>query len=211
MSRTRVGVLASGRGTDFQSIVDAVERGDLDIEVVVLICNNPGAPVLERAARHGIEALVVDHRGKSREAFEEAVIAALRERNVDLVVFAGFMRIVTSTLIGAFRNRIINIHPSLLPSFPGTHAQRDALKYGSEVSGCTIHFVDESVDGGPVILQKAVPVRDDDTEETLSQRILEQEHIYLPLAIRLFSEGRLTVEGRLVRVDRKGLDPSLFP
>lgn len=211
MSRIRIGVLASGRGTDFQSIVDSVEAGELNVDVAVLICNNPNAPVLERAAKHGVEAVVIDHRGKSREAFEEEVVAALKQRRVDLVVFAGFTRIVTSRFINAFPQRIINIHPSLLPAFPGTRAQRDALAFGVKVSGLTIHFVDESVDGGPIILQKAIPVRDDDTEESLSQRILEHEHVQLPFAIRLFAEGRIRVEGRRVRVDRTGLDSSLLP
>lgn len=207
MARTRVGVLASGRGTDFQSLVDARDRGELDVDLAILICNVPGAPVLDRARKAGVPTAVIDHRPfrKDREAFEREVVRTLKERHVDLVVFAGFMRIVTPYFVGEFPQRVINIHPSLLPSFPGAHAQADALAFGVKVSGCTIHFVDASVDGGPIILQKAVPVRDDDTEATLAARILEQEHIFLPLAVRLFSEGRLHVSGKTVRIDTEGI------
>lgn len=208
MPRIRVGVLASGRGTDFQSLVDARDRKELDVEIAVLVCNVPDAPVLERAKRARVPAVTVDHRpfGKDRDAFERKLIQVLREHRVDLVVFAGFMRIVTATLVSAFPNRIMNIHPSLLPAFPGAHAHRDVLAAGAKVSGCTIHFVDASVDGGPFILQKAVPVLDDDTVETLEARILEWEHRLLPLAVRLFAEGRLHVVGRRVRIDGHGID-----
>ncbi len=201
MNRFKIGVLASGRGTDFQSIVDAVERGDLEVDIAVMICNNKDALVIERAKKHGIPWLYIDHRDKSREEFEREVVRALRERGVELVVFAGFMRIVTSYLIREFRNRIINIHPSLLPSFPGTHAQKDAVDWGVRVSGCTIHFVDESVDGGPIIFQRAVPVRPEDTPEALANRILEEEHRVLPFVIRLISEGRVRVDGRKVFIE----------
>lgn len=212
MTRIRVGVLASGRGTDFQSLVDARDRGDLDVDLAVLVCNVPGAPVIERARKAGVPVVVIDHRGfgKDRAAFDREVARVLKERGVDLVVFAGFMRIVTEELVKEFPMRIINIHPSLLPSFPGTHAQADALAHGAKVSGCTIHFVDTSVDGGPIILQKAVPVRDDDTPETVAARILEQEHVFLPLAVRLFSEGRLNVAGRRVLIDTRGIDVPPF-
>ncbi len=208
MARINVGVLASGRGTDFQSLVDARDRGELDVNLAVLVCNVPGAPVLERAKRAGVPAVVIDHRPfkKDREAFEREVVRVLKEKQVDLVVFAGFMRIVSPYFVSEFPNRIMNIHPSLLPSFPGAHAHRDALAFGVKVSGCTIHFVDTSVDAGPIILQKAVPVLDDDTEETLAARVLEQEHIFLPLAVRLFAEGRLHVEGRRVRIDMRGIE-----
>src|SRR5919198_443846 len=207
MPRIRVGVLASGRGTDFQSLVDARDRGDLDVELAVLVCNVPGAPVVERAKRAGVPAVVIDHRrfGKDRAAFEREVVKALKERKVDLVVFAGFMRLVSDYFIGQFPMKILNIHPSLLPAFPGAHAHRDALAAGVKVSGCTVHFVDASLDGGPTVLQRAVPVVDDDTEETLAARILEQEHVLLPLAVRLFAERRLRVEGRRVRIDSKGI------
>ena len=207
MGRTNVGVLASGRGTDFQSLVDAHKRGDLNADLAVLICNVPGAPVLDRAKRAGVPSIVIDHRpfGKEREAFEREVVKVLRERRVDLVVCAGFMRLVSAYFVRQFPQRIINIHPSLLPAFPGAHAQRDALAAGVKVTGCTIHFVDTSIDGGPIILQKAVPIREDDTEETLAARILEQEHIFLPLAVRLFAENRLTLAGRHVRIDTRGI------
>ncbi len=207
MRKFRVGVLASGRGTDFQSIVDAVERGDLDVKIAVMVCNNRDAPVIDRAERHGIPWRYIDHRGKSRREFEEEVAAVLKEVEVDLVVFAGFMRIVTSYFIDQFRNRIINIHPSLLPSFPGTHAQKDAVEWGVRVSGCTIHFVDESVDSGPIIFQKAVPVEPDDDPETLADRILEEEHAALPYVIRAISEGRVRVEGRRVRIEGEEMRP----
>ena len=213
MARLRVGVLASGRGTDFQSLIDARDRGTLDVELAVLVCNVPGAPVLDRARRAGVPAITIDHRpfGKDRESFEREVVKVLREYRVDLVVFAGFMRIVTASLVNEFPNRIMNIHPSLLPAFPGAHAHRDVLAAGAKVSGCTIHFVDASVDGGPYILQKAVPVLDDDTEESLEARILEWEHRLLPLAVRLFAEGRLRVEGRRVRIDARGTEMPPVP
>src|SRR5712692_1558357 len=207
MSRIKVGVLASGRGTDFQSLVDARKRGDLDVDLAVLLCNVPGAAVLDRAKAANVPAVVVDHRpfGKDREGFEREVVKLLQDKRVDLVVLAGFMRLVSASFIREFPNRIINIHPSLLPAFPGAHAHRDAIAAGVKVSGCTIHFVDASVDGGPIILQKAVPVLEDDTEDSLAARILEQEHVLLPLAVKLFSEGRLRVEGRRVRIDTRGI------
>lgn len=205
----RVGVLASGRGTDFQSLVDAVERGELGVDLALLVCNNRDAPVLQRAEAHGVPWVHIDHRGRSREGFERELVKALREAAVDLVVFAGFMRVVTSTFLDAFRNRVINIHPSLLPAFPGPHAQRDALEWGVRVTGCTVHFVDETVDGGPIIFQRAVPVRPGDTEETLAARILEEEHRVLPYVVRLLSEGRVRVEGRRVHLDLEGVDDPL--
>lgn len=207
MARINVGVLASGRGSDFQSLVDARARGDLDVNLAVLISNVPGAPVIGRAEKGGVPVVVIDHKpfGKDREGWERRAVQVLRERRIDLVVLAGFMRLVTGTFVREFPNRILNIHPSLLPAFPGAHAQADAIAWGAKVSGCTIHFVDESVDGGPVVLQKAVPILEDDTPETLAARILEQEHVFLPLAVRLFAEGRLRVEGRRVRVDTRGI------
>jgi len=204
MGTFRIGVLASGRGTDFQSLVDASTAGTLGAEIAVLVCNVPGAAVIARAESAGIPVAVIDHRGKTRQQFETEVVAALQEKRVDLVVFAGFMRLVTATLLSKFPQRVINIHPSLLPAFPGAHAHEDVLKYGAKVSGCTIHFVDESTDGGPILLQKAVEVRDDDTEETLAARVLTWEHQLLPLAVRLLAEGRVGVSGRKVVIDRRG-------
>ncbi|MEE8199020.1 MAG: phosphoribosylglycinamide formyltransferase [Thermoplasmata archaeon] len=209
MDRMKVGVLASGRGTDFQSLIDAVERGDLDVSLVVLVSNKEDAPVLGRAERHGIPWVFVDHRGRGREAFEKEVIQELRQRDVDLVVFAGFMRLVTPYFIDRFPNRVINIHPSLLPAFPGTHPQRDAVERGVRVSGCTVHLVDASLDGGPIVYQQTVDVLPEDTEETLAARILEVEHEVLPYVVKLFAEGRVRVEGRHVLLDEEGLEPPL--
>jgi len=207
MDRIRIGVLASGRGSNFQSIAEAIRKGTIHAEIAVLVCNVPGAGAIERAQDLGVRCVVIDHApyGKDREAFERDVAAELKKHEVGLVVLAGFMRLLTPYFLGEFQHRIINVHPSLLPAFPGTHAQRDALEQGARVSGCTIHFVDETVDGGPIILQKAVPVLPGDTEDTLAARILEQEHRFLPLAVRLFAEGRLSLEGRRVQIDTKGV------
>src|SRR2546427_13245923 len=207
MARINVGVLASGRGSDFQSLVDARARGELDVNLAVLISNVPGAPVIGRAEKGGVPVVVIDHKpfGKDREGWERRAVQVLRERRVDLAVFAGLMRLFPGTFAREYPNRILPIHSSLLPAFPGAHAQADAIAWGAKVSGCTIHFVDESVDGGPVILQRAVPILDDDTPETLAARILEQEHLFLPLAVRLFSENRLHVEGRRVKIDTRGI------
>ncbi|MDA8105690.1 MAG: phosphoribosylglycinamide formyltransferase [Nitrospiraceae bacterium] len=205
MGHLEIGVLASGRGSNFQSIIDAVERGYLQVSLRVLVTDNPAAFAIDRAKNHGIEHLVMRPKEfASREEYFERIAAELKRRGVDLVVLAGFMRIVGKPLIDAFRHRIMNIHPALLPSFPGLHGQRQALDYGVKISGCTVHFVDEGMDTGPVIIQAAVPVRDDDTEDSLSARILGFEHKIYPEAIRLFSEGRLNVAGRRVLV--KGAD-----
>ena len=198
--KLRIGVLASGRGSNFQAIIDSVESGYLPVEIAVLVCNNPDAGAIERAKRHGIPWKYIDHRGKTREEFERKVIEVLDGYGVELVVLAGFMRILTPFFVNHYPNRIINIHPALLPSFPGTHAQKDALEYGVKVSGCTVHFVTTEVDGGPIIIQRCVPVLEDDTVETLAARILREEHRALPEAIKLFAGGRLRVEGRRVRI-----------
>jgi phosphoribosylglycinamide formyltransferase-1 len=213
MARIKVGVLASGRGSNFQALVDAATRGDLAVDFAVLICNVPGAAAIDRARAAGVPSVVIDHRGfgKDREAWEREAVKVLNAHKVDLVVFAGFMRLVTPYFVSEFPNRILNIHPSLLPSFPGAHGQRDAVAHGVKVSGLTIHFVDASLDGGPVVLQKAVPVSDDDSEETLAARILEWEHRLYPLAVRLFAEGRLRIEGRRVHVDWSGIDRPPVP
>ena len=186
--------------------MDAARAGTWDAEIATLVCNLPGAPVIARAESAGIPVAVIDHRGKTREQFETEVVAVLKEKAVDLVVFAGFMRLVTATLLGPYRGRVINIHPSLLPAFPGAHAHEDVLKYGAKVSGCTIHFVDESTDGGPILLQKAVEVLDGDTVETLSARVLAWEHRLLPLAVKLLAGGRVKVEGRGVAIDWSGIE-----
>ena len=201
--KLRIGALASGGGTNLQAIIDHCHDGKLDAEIVLVISNNPDAGALERARRAGIAVRCIDHRLFSgREAFDAALVQALREAEVDLVILAGFMRIITPVFVDAFPHRIMNIHPALLPAFPGLHVQRKALEYGVRFAGCTVHFVDTGTDTGPIIIQAVVPVHDDDSEETLSARILEQEHQIYPRAIQLFAEGRLRVEGRRVLVDR---------
>lgn len=198
-----LGVLASGRGTDLQSIIDAVGRGEVHAKIGVVLSDKPDAYALERAKKAGIPALCIDRKQyDGREPFEEALIAALEEKGVTLVVLAGFMRILTPLFVRHYKGRILNIHPALLPSFPGAHAHRDVLAYGVKVSGCTIHFVDEGTDSGPIIAQAAVPVLDDDTEDTLGARVLAEEHKLYPQVIEWYCEGRLHIEGRHVRIDR---------
>ena len=194
-------MLASGRGSNLQAILDECAAGRIPANVVVVISDKEGALALERGRKAGAEALFISPKGMKREDYDARLVAELRKRGVGLVVLAGYMRLVSPIFVEAFRNKIINIHPALLPSFPGTHGQRDALQWGAKVSGCTVHFVDEECDYGPIILQKTAEVRDDDTEETLSARILAEEHKALPEAVRLFAEGKLRVEGR--RVFRK--------
>lgn len=195
----KIGVLASGSGTNLQSLIDHCADGTIPAQVACVITNNTAAFALERARKHGIPALHLDHRLFScREAYDEALVDALREHGVELVCLAGFMRIITPVLIDAFPHAIMNIHPALLPSFPGLHAQRQALNHGVKLAGCTVHFVDRGTDTGPIICQAAVPVMEGDTEETLSARILVEEHRCYPMAVKLFAEGRLTVEGRKV-------------
>ncbi|GFO54666.1 phosphoribosylglycinamide formyltransferase [Geomonas sp. Red276] len=199
----KIGVLVSGNGTNLQSIIDACSRGDLPGQVACVVSNKTDAYALERARNAGIPAVHLDHRAYTgREAFDEALVATLREFQVDLVVLAGFMRIITPVLIDAFPMAIMNIHPALLPAFPGLHAQRQALEYGAKVAGCTVHFVDAGCDTGPIIMQAAVPVLEGDTEESLSARIQKEEHRIYPEAIRLYAEGRLTLQGRRVLVKR---------
>jgi phosphoribosylglycinamide formyltransferase-1 len=201
MNSLRLGVLASGRGSNFQAIIDSVESGYINAEIVVLITDNPGAFSIERAKKHGIEHIIlVPKHFSSRDDYFREITAELNKRHIGLVVLAGFMRIVGKPLIDAFPNRIMNIHPALLPSFPGLHGQKQACDYGAKISGCTVHFVDEGMDTGPVIIQAAVPVKDSDTEDSLSERILRYEHKIFPEAIRLFSEGRIEVVGHAVRI-----------
>lgn len=197
----RIGVLASGRGSNLQAIIDAIEAGKLDCRLAVVVSDRADAQALERARKHGTEAVFIDPKGyPNREGFDRAVLVVLVEHQVELVCLAGYMRILTTAFVRALSGRIMNIHPALLPSFPGLHAQRQAFQHGVKVSGVTVHFVDEGVDTGPIICQAAVPVREDDTEETLAARILEQEHQLYPRAIRLYAEGRLEVRGRRVHI-----------
>lgn len=199
--RLRIGLLASGRGSNFRAIVEAVAAGRVPATVAVLLSDRASAPALEIARANGVEALFVDPKEHpSREAFDKTLVAAFERRRVGLVCLAGYMRILTAAFVRHFEGRLLNIHPSLLPAFPGLHPQRQALAHGVKVSGATVHFVDEGVDTGPIVLQAAVPVSAGDSEETLAARILAEEHRIYPEAIRLFAEGRLSIEGRRVRV-----------
>jgi len=204
-AKLRVGVLASGRGSNLQAIIDAIEAGTLTARIAAVVSNKQDAQALERARRHGMPGVFLDpaqykDRADSREAYDRAVLEVLQKHDVELVALAGYMKIVTRVLIAAYPNRIMNIHPSLLPSFPGLEAQQQALDWGVKVSGCTVHFVTEGVDTGPIIRQAAVPVKENDTAETLEARILAEEHRIYPEAIQLFADGRLSVEGRRVRI-----------
>ena len=193
----RLGVLISGRGSNLQSLIDAIAAGRLDATIAVVISNTPDAFGLERARAAGIESLVVSHRGwSSREEFDRALVRELQSRQVGLVCLAGFMRIVGSSLIDAYPNAILNIHPALLPSFTGVNAQRQAIDHGVKISGVTVHFVTGDLDEGPIIVQRAVPVLDDDTDATLGSRILEQEHLAYPEAVGIVLDGAWKVDGR---------------
>jgi phosphoribosylglycinamide formyltransferase-1 len=201
----RIGILLSGRGSNFEALADAVADGRIpNAEITVVISNREGAPGIEKARARGIEALVIPSKGKEREAYDREVVAALREREVELVCLAGFMRLLSPYFVNEYRNRILNIHPSLLPAFPGLEAQRQALEYGVKYSGCTVHFVDEHLDAGPIIRQAVVEVRDDDTPETLAARILREEHRIYAEAVRIVLEGRYRIEGRRVFITREG-------
>jgi phosphoribosylglycinamide formyltransferase-1 len=203
----KLGVLISGTGSNLQAIIDAILRGDLKAEIRLVISNRPDAQGLERARRHGIETAVIEHRKfTSREDFDRALLAALRDRSVELIALAGFMRLFSDVMLDAFPGRIMNIHNSLLPSFPGIHGPKDAIEYGVKIAGCTVFFVTPGVDVGPVIVQAAVPVLAGDDEQRLAARILQQEHRIFPHAISLFQQGRLEIEGR--RVIIKGGDSS---
>lgn len=195
----RIGVLISGRGSNLQALLDACSAGEIAGQVVVVISDQPTAYGLERARNAGVEAFYLDPAAfPTKKAYFEDLVAQLKAHEVDLVCLAGYMRIVRRPLLEAFPNRIMNIHPSLLPSFPGLHAQQQALDYGVKVAGCTVHFVSAGMDEGPIILQAAVPVQEGDTEDSLSERILVQEHRIYPQAVQLFAQGRLQVEGRRV-------------
>jgi phosphoribosylglycinamide formyltransferase-1 len=197
----RLAVLASGRGSNLQAIIDAIKEGRLRAVLALVISNKAEAQALERARKHGAPAVFLDPKATpGREAYDAVILEQLRKHDVGLVALAGYMKIVTRVLIDAYANRIMNIHPSLLPSFPGLAAQQQALDWGVKVSGCTVHFVEEGVDTGPIIQQAAVPVLEGDTAESLEARILAQEHRIYPEAIQLFAEGCLTVEGRRVHI-----------
>lgn len=197
----RVGILISGRGSNMVALVEAMRDGSIPAEPAVIVSNVPEAAGLDRARQWGIPAEVVDHKKiKPRATHEAAVMKVLRAQRVELVCLAGYMRLLTPAIVSEFRHRILNIHPSLLPAFPGLHVQQQALDYGVKVSGCTVHFVDEECDHGPIVVQATVPILEGDTEETLSARILEQEHRIYPRAVALYFQGRLRIEGRRVRI-----------
>ncbi len=201
MNNRKAGVLVSGRGSNLQAVLDRIADGYLPLEIGVVISDKVDAYALERAANVGIKTVVVARKEcASKEEFEDRIHAALVEAGCELVVLAGFMRILSGNFVSKWHNKIINIHPALLPSFPGLDGQGQALEYGVKFTGCTVHFVDEGTDTGPIILQKVVPVLDDDTHDTLAARILEQEHKAMPEALKLWAEGKLVIEGRKVKV-----------
>jgi len=202
MKKIKIGVLVSGRGSNLQAIIDNIEHGQLAAEIAVVISDQAGAYSLERARKHNLPAVHIsakDHKGK-RDEYDALLVQELQKRDVELVCLAGFMRIITPTLLRAFPNRVLNIHPALLPSFPGLHVQKAAIEHGVKFSGCTVHFVDEGMDTGPIIIQAVVPILDNDTEDSLSTRILQQEHRIYSRAIQLFAENKLRIEGRRVMV-----------
>jgi phosphoribosylglycinamide formyltransferase-1 len=199
--KKRIGVLLSGRGSNFEALAESVATGQIpDAEIALVVSNRENAPGIERARKRGIEARAIPSKGLEREAYDKLVTAALTEKKVDLVCLAGYMRLLSPYFIETFPNRILNIHPSLLPAFPGLEAQRQALEHGAKFSGCTVHFVDENLDAGPIVLQAAVPIEDRDTVETLSERILHEEHRIYSEAVRIVLEGRYRIEKRRVLI-----------
>jgi len=197
----KLGILVSGRGSNLQAIIDSIEKGKLEASIELVVSDNPDALALERCKKHGIEHAVVRRKDfSSREDFEDKIAIKLKEKGVELVVLAGFMRVLSGTFLKHFPKKVINIHPSLIPAFQGLNAQKQAVEFGVKFSGCTVHIVDESIDAGPVIVQAVVPLMPGDTVESLSERILEYEHRILPQAIQWFSEGRIKVKGRVVEV-----------
>jgi phosphoribosylglycinamide formyltransferase-1 len=199
--KKRLGVLLSGRGSNFEALAESVAVGRIpNAEIAIALSNREDARGIEKARAFGIEARVISSRGLEREAYDKLVIAALQEKRVDLVCLAGYMRLLSPQFIAAFRNRILNIHPSLLPAFPGLEAQRQALEHGAKFSGCTVHFVDENLDAGPIVLQACVPIEDSDTPETLAERILREEHRIYTEAVRIVLEERFRIENRRVLI-----------
>ncbi len=208
--KLNIGVLVSGSGSNLQSIIDNIDKGLLDAKINVVVSNNPEAYALERSRKHGIPVVVIEHKGfKSREDFDREMIAALGVYPVELVVLAGFMRVLTPLFLDAFPLRVVNIHPALLPAFPGVRVQQQAVAYGVKFSGCTVHFVDKGVDTGPIIIQSVVPVYDTDDEDTLAARILREEHRIYPQAIQYYAEGKLDIRGHrvFIRDDKAEITP----
>ena len=196
--KKKLGILISGRGSNFQAIADSVAAGRIDAEIAVVISNRPEAPGLEIARARGLDAVCIPSKGLDREVYDRMLVAELKKRSVDLVCLAGFMRLLSAYFVREFPLRILNIHPSLLPSFPGLDAQHQALEHGVKISGCTVHFVDEFLDAGPIVIQRGVPVADGDTPDTLAARILEQEHQAYTEAIRIVLAGNFRIDGRRV-------------
>jgi phosphoribosylglycinamide formyltransferase-1 len=197
--KKHIGVLLSGRGSNFEALAESIASGRIpNAEIAIVISNREGAPGLERAKSRGIATRPIPSKGLERETYDRQVVAVLNENKVDLICLAGYMRLLSPYFVAAFPNRILNIHPSLLPSFPGLESQRQALEYGVKFAGCTVHFVDENLDAGPIVLQAVLPVNDDDTEDTLSARILREEHRIYSEAVRIVLEGRFKIEGRRV-------------
>ena len=195
----RIGVLLSGRGSNFEALADSISAGRIpNAEIAIVVSNREGAPGIDRAHARGLATRVIPSKGLEREPYDRQVVAALHEASVDLVCLAGYMRLLSPHFVAAFPQRILNIHPSLLPSFPGLESQKQALDYGVKFAGCTVHFVDENLDAGPIVLQAVVPVEDDDTEDTLSTRILKEEHRIYSEAVRIVLEGKFKLEGRRV-------------
>jgi phosphoribosylglycinamide formyltransferase 1 len=203
MATRRLGVLVSGRGSNLQALIRAQQRGELGGEIAVVVSNVEGALALEHARAAGIATVFRDHRGKKREDFDAEIVAILRSADVSLVCLAGYMRLVSPLFVRAYPGRVLNIHPALLPAFPGLDAQRQAIEHGAKLSGATVHIVDDGLDSGPIVLQEAVPVLSNDTAESLSARILETEHRIYPRAVRLLLEGRYRLEGRRVIVEEE--------
>jgi phosphoribosylglycinamide formyltransferase-1 len=197
--KKRLGVLLSGRGSNFEALAQSVSAGRIpNAEIAIVLSNRESAAGIERASERGLATRVIPSKGQEREAYDKLVVAELQQRGVDLVCLAGYMRLLSPHFIRAFPQRIVNIHPSLLPAFPGLEAQRQALEHGAKFSGCTVHFVDENLDAGPIILQAVVPIEDTDTPETLSERILREEHRIYSEAVSIVIEGRYRIEGRRV-------------
>jgi phosphoribosylglycinamide formyltransferase-1 len=200
--KKRIAVLLSGRGSNFEALTDSVAAGRIpNTEIALVVSNREGAQGIDKARARGIETCVIPSKGLEREAYDKLVVAALKEKKVDLVCLAGYMRLLSPYFVSAFPGRIVNIHPSLLPAFPGLESQRQALEHGAKFSGCTVHFVDENLDAGPIILQAVVPIQDDDTESSLSERVLREEHRIYSEAVRIVLEGRYRIEGRRVLID----------
>ncbi len=197
--KKRIGVLLSGRGSNFVALADSVAAGRIpDAEIAIVVSNREGAPGIDKAKERGIATRVIPSKGLEREAYDRLVVAVLSEHKVDLICLAGYMRLLSPYFVSSFPNRILNIHPSLLPSFPGLESQRQALEYGVKFAGCTVHFVDENLDAGPIVLQAAIAVRDEDTEATLSERILAEEHRIYAEAVKIVLDGQYKIAGRRV-------------